>query len=345
MAGKIFGVSWEANLFASLVAALSVFAIERFRAAPRPLSGALVALVVIGMALGDTRGAYLGLAAGVLAYGGVMVYRRGRTRSLAIPAGLVVGALVAGAWLLPALTAPRNNAPNQPVDLTTPGWGRQFAIGPFSLPALPDVFGPWESIAKSSPPPSPAAVPTPAPGTSPNPPAPTVSPSPSPTATPQANDDTIAFRLDRVPVALKDLSRDPIIGLGANSFGQRHIDISQFNNQPDHIAILAVASLYESGVIGSAGLAIGFALILLALWRSSRRSTRGPMAAAYIGSLVCLLVAYQATNALNFSLIWLIAGAGMAMALSTSANNGPTSESPEGESLGPTAAHNGKRLL
>jgi hypothetical protein len=121
--------------------------------------------------------------------------------------------------------------------------------------------------------------------------------------------------LDRVPVALKDLTRDPIIGLGANSFGQRHIDISQFNNQPDHLAILAVAALYESGVVGSAGLAIGFVLILLALWRASRRSYDGPIAAAYIGSLVSLLVAYEATNAINFSLIWLIAGAGLAMAL------------------------------
>jgi hypothetical protein len=50
------------------------------------------------------------------------------------------------------------------------------------------------------------------------------------------------------------------------------------------------------------------------------------MAAAYIGSLICLLVAYQATNALNVSLIWLIAGAGLAMALGASVN---TDRAPE----------------
>ena len=118
-------------------------------------------------------------------------------------------------------------------------------------------------------------------------------------------------------MALTDWAPDPVIGLGANSFGQRHLDPSQ-RNTPDHIAILAVAALYESGVVGSLGLAIGFALILLALWHASRRPIVGPMAAAYIGSLVSLLVAYQATNALNFSLIWLIAGAGMAIAVRVS---------------------------
>jgi hypothetical protein len=331
MAGKIFGVSWEANLFGSLVAALAFFVIEGFRSRPRPASSALVVLVLVGLVTAETRGAYLGLGAGLIAYGCVMVYRRHRTRSLLIPAAVVAGALVLGAWLVPILMQPRYQAPNHPIDLTVPGWGREFAIGSYALPALPDLFGPWESVAKASPSPAPASVPapasTPAPGASPAPatspvpgqssnqPTPGVSPTPAPTPAPAPIDDTLAFRLDRVPVALKDLTRDPIIGLGANSFGQRHIDISQFNNQPDHLAILAVAALYESGVVGSAGLAIGFVLILLALWRASRRSYDGPIAAAYIGSLVSLLVAYEATNAINFSLIWLIAGAGLAMAL------------------------------
>jgi hypothetical protein len=125
--------------------------------------------------------------------------------------------------------------------------------------------------------------------------------------------DTLGFRLDRIPVALGELPRDPIIGLGANSFDQRHLYTPQ-TGAPDHIAILAVAALYESGVVGSAGLAVGFTLILLALWRASRRSDTGPLAAAYIGSLVSLLVAYQATNAINFATIWLIAGAGLTIA-------------------------------
>jgi hypothetical protein len=138
--------------------------------------------------------------------------------------------------------------------------------------------------------------------------------------------DTIAWRLDRISIALKDWAGDPVIGLGANSFGQRHLDPSQ-RNTPDHIAILAVAAVYESGVVGTAGLVIGFALILLALWRKSRqRDATGLLAAAYIGSLVSLLVAYQATNALNFSLIWLIAGAGMAIAVRVSPDENRVTE-------------------
>jgi peptidoglycan/LPS O-acetylase OafA/YrhL len=92
-----------------------------------------------------------------------------------------------------------------------------------------------------------------------------------------------------------------------------------------------VAALYESGVVGTAGLTIGFALILLTLWRASRRRDAiGPMAAAYLGSLISLLVAYQATNALNFSLIWLIAGAGLAMAFGISQDPNSAPESSTG---------------
>ena len=286
---KIYGVSWEANLFASLVAALSLFAIEELRSRPKLRTAALVVVILIGMAVAQTRGAYLGFGAGALAI---------------------------GVWATPVLI-PGNRVPNHPIDLTTPGWGRQFAIGSYSLPGLPDLWGPWESVPIPSPKSAPASPPVPQPSSSRT--TPTVSPTPAPTP----NSDTLAFRLDRVPVALKDLTRDPIIGLGANSFGQRHIDISQFNNQPDHIAILALAALYESGVVGSAGLAVGFSLILLTLWRASRRSVVGPVAAAYIGSLFSLLVAYQATNALNFSLIWLISGAGLALALRTYADETP----------------------
>jgi hypothetical protein len=311
MQGKIFAVSWEANVFASLLAALSFFAIEQFRLKPRLGGAALVALVLVGMAVAETRGAYLGLAAGLVAYGGVMVYRRARLRSLVLPTAVVVAALVAGTWLLPVLTEPRNHLPNQPINLTTPGWGREFAIGHHLLPALPSL----PNLDLAAPPATNAPGPSSAPGPSPSPGASPAQPTPPAVLTYPT--DTLAWRLDRISVALKDLGRDPIIGLGANSFGQRHLDPSQVSG-PDHIAILAVAALYESGVIGSLGLAIGFALVLLALWRGSRRTISGPIAAAYIGSIVSLLIAYQATNAINFSLIWLITGAGLAMAFHSS---------------------------
>ena len=306
MAGKIFGVSWEANIFASLLAALSFFAIEQFRSRLRPASGALVALVLVGVVVTQTRGAYLGLAAGMITYAGVILYRRHQPRRLILPALVITGAIVFGAWATPVLI-PGYRDPNPPINLTTPGWGREFAVGHHLLPALPNLSGPTELAATGVP----APTPTPSPSTGAVPaqtPPPVVVTYPS---------DTFTFRLDRIPVAIKDWITDPIIGLGSNSFDQRHLDPTQTQAKvPDHIAILAVAALYESGIVGATGLFIGFFLIIRALWRASwQREASGPLAAAYLGSLVSLLVAYQATNALNFSLIWLIAGAGMAIAV------------------------------
>jgi hypothetical protein len=308
---KVFGLAWEANIYASLLAALSLFAIERFRSRPRPASAALVVLALLGMAVGLTRGAYLGLAAGLIVYAFVFLYRRQRARSLLLPASVVIGAIVVGALVAPALLN-LNRPPNKPMDLTTAGWGRGLAIGPYLLPGLPNLAGqpvqsgagdtslpvgsPKPTTSNPAPQPSSSAAPTPSSS---------AAPKPSSSAAPKPNPDSIQLRLNVIPVAVEDWGRDPIIGLGADSFDQRH---------QDHIAILAVAALYESGVVGFAGLTIGFALVLLALWRASRRSAAGPMSAAYLGSLVCLLVAYQATNAINFAEIWLLAGAGLAMA-------------------------------
>jgi hypothetical protein len=312
MGSKVSALSWEPNLYASLLAALSFFLVERLRARPTIGAAALAILVLFAMAFGVTRGATIGLAAGLVAYFALILFRRTAIRSLILPAFVSVVVVVVGLQVAPAVVA-WGRPLTSPLDYTVPGWGRNLGLGGYELPGLPDVFGPWESVAKASP--SPAT--SPVPGQSSNQVTPSVSPTPSLAAAPTPIDDTLTFRLDRVPVALKDLTRDPIIGLGANSFGQRHIDTSQFNNQPDHIAILAVAVLYESGIAGAIGLALGFGWILISLWRASAYRPRAPLAAAYTGSLVCLLVSYQATNALNFSLIWLIAGAGMALASGT----------------------------
>ncbi len=294
---KVFAMSWEANVYASLLSALTPFAIERFRSRPQVRSAAVLVLILFGLAVGVTRGAYIGLAAGVSIYGLVILYRKERPRSLLIPAAVVVGAIVGGAFAA-SILLPVNRTPNEPLDLTVAGWGRGYAIGSYTLPGLavsdlPTIVGSGGSGGSggSTTPVKPPAIKNGQP----------IVP------------DTIGFRLDRIPMALKDLPRDPVIGLGANTFGQRHADASQ-GGAPDHIAILALAALYESGIVGVAGLTIGFVLILLALWRASEHPGMAPMAAAYLGALVCLLVAYQATNAINFAQIWLFAGAGLAFA-------------------------------
>ncbi len=271
------------------------------------------------------------LATGLIVYAFVFLYRRQRARSLLLPASVVIGAIVVGALVSPVLLN-TNRPHNKPMDLATAGWGRGLAIGPYLLPGLPNLAGqpvqsgagdsslPAGSPKPTSANPAPQALSSAAPQASSSAapqPSSSAAPQPSSSAAPKTNSDSIQLRLDVIPVAVEDWGRDPIIGLGADSFDQRH---------QDHIAILAVATLYESGVVGFAGLTIGFALILLALWRASRRSAAGPMSAAYLGSLVCLLVAYQATNAINFAEIWLLAGAGLAMAFGTATDRTGASE-------------------
>ena len=279
---KVFALSWEANLYASLLAALAIFGLDRLLSRGRSVDKALVLVMVAALALGATRGAYLGLGAGVVAYAFVAIGPKLPRlhldiRRLGIPVAAFGGSFLLGILVAGVLMA-GGRQPTKPLDLTKPGWGR-----------APVVVASGQSVP---------------PGTQ------TETP-PTVTILPPA--DTVSFRMDRVMPALREVPRSLLIGLGANSFGQRHSDPSQIG-QPDHIGILVLAALYESGVIGATGLVIGFALILLRFLRAAwGRPDRRTMA-AYTGAVVCLLVAYEATNAINFSLIWLIAGAGLAAA-------------------------------
>jgi hypothetical protein len=273
---KVFSLSWEANIYASLLAALTPIGIDRLLSGNRPADKVLVPVMVAAIALGVTRGAYLGLIAGLAAYILLAVPPRPWDRRVMRRAGAwgaaIAGSLGAGLLISAVLLAgPR--PPGNPLDFTQPNWGR----GP-GAPAAATV--------KVLPP-----------------------------------ADTVSFRLDRVPVALADIPNSLIVGLGANSFGQRHTFGS--HNTPDHISMLVLAALYESGVAGAAGLGIGFWLVLLALFRATRRRADRGTVAAYAGAVVCLLVAYEATNALNFALIWLLVGAGLAAALEPAAEPAP----------------------
>jgi hypothetical protein len=131
----------------------------------------------------------------------------------------------------------------------------------------------------------------------------------------------MAYRMERVDVAVGELPKSPLIGFGAVSFGQENP--GRYNGSgPDYIAVMFVAVLYESGVVGAAALALGFALLLASLWISAlrfaaRRDSRGAgTAAAFFGSIVCMLVAYQATNALPYAVSWVVIGTASALAAS-----------------------------
>jgi len=264
---RVFGLAWESNLYASFLAMCAFFALEAARTR-RWLGLAMLALVLIGFPLGITRGAWIGLVVGALAYAVVRHGAAPRSHEVrrlgVIAAALLVVGVVASNLLLPS-------ALERQAGGIIPGPSQSHDPN-----ASHDPVVPWEAL------------------------------------------DTVAFRLERVPIALDDLRRSPLIGFGAESFGQRHPD-RYAGSGPDHIAILAIVVPYEAGIIGAAALLIGFVVLIASLWKTARRSMRDSdwpavgAAAAFIGALVSTLVAYQATNALHLAVNWLVIGAAVAL--------------------------------
>jgi hypothetical protein len=330
---KVAGLAWEANLYASLLGAMAPFALEYFRARRRVLSAVPAALIIVAMGLGVTRGAYMGLAVGLGVYLLVLVTRSSAARS-SLPR---VVALIAVAAVLAPISAILLLPAQRPSALATlytslvnpahPSATPSASLTPSATPSasLTPSATPSASLTPSATP-SASLTPSATPNASLTPsatPSASLTPSATPSAAPTPPVDTLEFRLDRVGAALSDLKQDPIIGLGAATFGQRH-EIPGQPGQPDYIAILGLATVYESGILGAAALGGGLLLVLWMLFRASKHNV-GP-AAAYAGSLVSLLVAYQATNALFFSFNWLIMGAALAFSVRTLAAGATRSE-------------------
>ncbi len=293
---RVYAFGWETNLYASFLGMCALFAVEVARG-PRKRAGlAMLALILVGFSLGLTRGAYVGLAFGAAAYAAARLVAERRPgdlpRFVASAVGMLVVGLVAMDLLLPnALERQARAGPAGPV---------ATAIVP--RPSVPNVPG-----ATGNPPAGPSGLP-----------ATTPLPTPSPAPSLAIGGDTIAYRLERVPIALMDVPNSPLIGFGAVSFGQRHPERGA-GPRADHIAILAVAVLYESGIGGVVALTVGFWLLLWSLWRSVKGSaaegnwrTVG-VGAAFIGSVVSVLVAYQGNNALHLAINWIVVGAAAAL--------------------------------
>ena len=211
---RVYAVGWETNLYASFLAMCAFFALEAARRNKRAGS-VMLAFVLIGFPLGITRGAYIGLAAGALVYLVTLVAIRQRPIDLA-RMGVLAGSLVAVGILASMVMLPNL--------LERPSGNPQIAVASSPAP------GTSAGQPKTTPKPTPTPTPT---------------PTPAPTLIP--TQDTVAFRLERVPVALKDIPHSPIIGFGAESFGQKHPE-RYAGSGPDHLAIMVVSVLYETGV-------------------------------------------------------------------------------------------------
>ena len=249
---KVLALAHEANLYASLISATAFFAIERFRERRTLMWALAVAVTLGGIGVGITRGAYIGLAVGILVYAFVIWRSRANRpllmRIVAFSLVVTLVGMVIGAILMDVAVRDRHLvARGEPV----PSFGE------------PDDLS------------------------------------------------TLEYRLARLGPAFDDWLTSPFIGTGLASFDGLHPLEEEF--ELNYINIMAVMTLHDSGLIGLIALSALFGLILIRLWRASSDPARAGPAAAYLGALISLLVAYQATNAIHFALNWLIAGAALGL--------------------------------
>ncbi len=150
--------------------------------------------------------------------------------------------------------------------------------------------------------------------TDPDPGAPVVIGDPAPPGyVPNDHLDTLEYRLERVRVGLDEWRASPLIGRGAFSYGQRHIDPV---HGPEVIAVLPVLVLHDSGIVGLAALSAFLALAAILVWRAAGATDadRRAPAIALGSALTVMLVGYLSTSALHFTVTWVLAGGVIAAA-------------------------------
>lgn len=109
---------------------------------------------------------------------------------------------------------------------------------------------------------------------------------------------TGANRLTVAEIALKDWKREPVLGLGTNSYGQRHTILIGKAGSPGYIANLYVRTLYDSGIIGLGLLVLFYGSVL---WpRKFLKVSPGdlaPVARAFLFGMLVMVIGFAATDA------------------------------------------------
>jgi hypothetical protein len=131
---------------------------------------------------------------------------------------------------------------------------------------------------------------------------------------------TLGYRMGMVVLGLRDMAESPLIGRGAFSFGQRHLE---GDGDPAVIAVLPFAVAHDAGLIGFFALFVFLIAMLVRLWRAGRDKLLAGPVAALTGAVVVLLIAYLATTALHFTMTWLIVGSAIGATLPRSPTEEP----------------------
>ena len=110
----------------------------------------------------------------------------------------------------------------------------------------------------------------------------------------------ILGRLYQFGPALADLKRKPILGAGIDTFGQLHI----LEGKPEHLGNLELLVLHDTGVLGLLVFAAFGAGIVVAAWRCREN----PIVLGLAAMDLVILIANQATEALELMITWLMIG-------------------------------------
>jgi O-antigen ligase len=121
-------------------------------------------------------------------------------------------------------------------------------------------------------------------------------------------------------VAVSDVMRSPLLGLGPDTFGQRYIEPTCAC--PAHIPNQLSATLYESGFVGLLSLIAAIGWVIVRAWRIRLY--------AYVAAVAALIVGFQFTDALRFGATWVLIGAMIGLIVRHRAETEPGAQLPHG---------------
>ena len=328
------GTLHESNIFASYVAAGSllalVFLLSRTRTIFPRFVGfirigkfsnlaltALWVLMLIALGLALSRGAWLGLAAGL-----AWVVWQVRTPSLAArvsyglgAVSIVLVAVAVSVQLSPTLIRlPQATRAEQIAACEAQRQQARAITAPATVAtptATPTSTRPFASITRAptrAGTPQPTAVPKPT--RLPTVALPAVPSGLAPLLERALLTRTLSARLEVYLLALNDWQQHPWLGHGANAFVQNYRDAMAIT-EITWVSNLFLMALYDTGLVGLIVLASWFVALAWAVVRR-RRGARSQLSAslldALIASSLALLVAYQFTSALWLGVTWVYLG-------------------------------------
>ncbi|BCW72566.1 hypothetical protein NicSoilB8_36100 [Arthrobacter sp. NicSoilB8] len=112
-------------------------------------------------------------------------------------------------------------------------------------------------------------------------------------------------RVGNVAIAEWWSSPERMIGLGWNSFGQRHIDETQAAlSLPGYIGNLPIQILYDSGIVGGCLVVLSVLAIAVALWRVRRFDGLAVFLLPYILFSIATMVLWLLETWIFVGLAW-----------------------------------------